>query len=249
MTWCWRWRWRRHVLQEVVSDMLGAVLSRLRSADKPSLILPLLLVFCQVINNQGAPVFLDFVCGCGAEALPFVMQLWTSNMKCATPPSPALMAPPSSRKPSSRTQHVEPCRAVPRSAMPAAVPEHSAACPPRSSSSPWLGGAERCPAGRGAARPQPDAMPRVALCRFLVSPYEINVCCAALAAVLSTCDERLTPVQVTVEVPREGTRQAKPTPCLPPRGRHAAPCLPCPPRDSSAREGRLGRGGQPRSSP
>ncbi len=71
-----------HILDDVVTGMLRALVARLRSAHFPSLIQELLVVLAHIVNQQGAAQTIEFLWTCEPEgaALRFVMSLFIDNL-------------------------------------------------------------------------------------------------------------------------------------------------------------------------
>lgn len=71
-----------HILDSVVTDMLRALVARLRTAQFPSLIQELLVVLAHIVNQQGATQTVEFLWTVEAEgaALRFVMNLMVENI-------------------------------------------------------------------------------------------------------------------------------------------------------------------------
>lgn len=71
-----------HILDDVVTSMLRALVTRLRTAHFPSLIQELLVVLAHIVNRQGAAQTVEFLWTCEPEgaALGFVMSLFIENL-------------------------------------------------------------------------------------------------------------------------------------------------------------------------
>lgn len=71
-----------HILESVVTSMLRALVTRLRTAHFPSLIQELLVVLAHIVNQQGAVQAIEFLWTCEPEGagLRFVMSLFIENL-------------------------------------------------------------------------------------------------------------------------------------------------------------------------
>lgn len=71
-----------HILDSVVTDMLRALVARLRTAHFPSLIQEMLVVLAHIVNQQGATQTIEFLWTCEPEgaALGFVMNLLVEHL-------------------------------------------------------------------------------------------------------------------------------------------------------------------------
>ena len=69
-----------HILESVVTEMLRALVARLRTAHMPSFIEALLIVLAHITNQQGAPQMIEFLCACEADTLALVTGLWIEQL-------------------------------------------------------------------------------------------------------------------------------------------------------------------------
>ena len=69
-----------HILESVVTEMLRALVARLRTAHMPSFIEALLIVLAHITNQQGAPQMIEFLCACEPDTLALVTGLWIEQL-------------------------------------------------------------------------------------------------------------------------------------------------------------------------